>query len=112
MLRSQYERSLSSSSATIWDAGEVERTVTLTVFAEGIGTVLRALCERPGRWILITECGPYRYRQALACEDGALVAEVISNHWIEGTCDGHPRRRIAFETLDGCTQIRPTDPTG
>ena len=54
------------------------------MFAEGIETVLRALCERLGRWILITECGPYRYWQALAYEDGSLVAEEISNHWIEG----------------------------
>ena len=84
VLRSQHERSLSPSSATIWDAGEVERTVTMTVFAEGIERVLRALCERAGWWILITECGPYRYWQALAYEDGSLVAEVISNHWIEG----------------------------
>ena len=83
VLRSQYERSLSPSSATIWDAGEVERTVTLTVFAECIEAILRALCERTGRWILIIGCGPYRYWQALAHEDGSLVAEVISNYWIE-----------------------------
>lgn len=34
--------------------------------------------------MLIAESGPHRYVQALAFEDGALIAEVVSNHWIEG----------------------------
>ncbi len=84
VLRDQRERSLSPSSAPVWDTGAVERTITVTEFTEGIEDVLGALCERPGRWILIVECGPHRYWQALAFEDGSLVTEVISNHWIEG----------------------------
>ncbi len=83
-LRDQQERSLSPSSAPVWDAGGIERTVTVAEFTEGIGELLGAMCERPGRWILIADCGPSRYWQALAFEDGSLVTEVISNHWIEG----------------------------
>ena len=52
-------------------------------FSEGLEDVLGSLCRRPGRWILIAEVGPSRYWQALAYEDGSLVAEVASNHWRE-----------------------------
>ncbi len=84
VLRDQKERSLSPSSAPQWDSGQVEMAITVAAFTEGIEEVLGALCERPGRWVLIAECGPSRYWQALAFEDGALVTEVISNCWLEG----------------------------
>src|ERR1019366_6845505 len=43
------------------------------------------LCTRPGRWILIVEDErrPHRYWQALAFEDGSLVAEVVSNFYLD-----------------------------
>jgi hypothetical protein len=85
VLRDQREQSLSPSSAPLWDAGQVERTITMAEFAEGLEAVLRVLCESPGRWVLIAESGPYHYLQALAFEGGALIVEVVSNHWLEGS---------------------------
>ncbi len=82
VLEDQKDRSLSPSLASVWDSGEIDRDITMGEFVEGVEEVLRALTERPGRWILVAECGPYRYWQALAFEDGSLVVEVISNHWI------------------------------
>ena len=99
VLEEQHERSVSPSSAAGWDAGEVERTITMAEFAEAVGAVLRAISERPGRWIVITESGPYRYWQALAYEDGALVAEVISNHWIDGDLRWTPDQEIRLQEL-------------
>jgi hypothetical protein len=71
-LEQQKERSLSPSSAPVWDAGEVETAMTFGEFSEGLEGLLGTLCERPGRWILICEVGPYRYWQALAFEDGVV----------------------------------------
>ena len=83
VLEEQRQRSLSPSSAPNWDAGQVERAITLEEFSEGLEDLLGSLCCRPGRWILIVEVGPVSYWQALTFEDGSLVAEVASNHWRE-----------------------------
>jgi len=98
-LEEQHERSVSPSSAAVWDAGEVERTITMADFAEGLEAVLRAISERPGRWIVIAESGPFRYWQALAYEDGALVAEVISNHWIDEDFRWAPQQENRLQDL-------------
>jgi hypothetical protein len=84
VLTDQRERSLSPSAVPVWDPGQIDRTLTTAEFAEDVKDILRALTERPGRWILVAESGPYRYWQALAFEDGSLVTGVVSNHWIEG----------------------------
>ncbi len=81
VLEEQRERSLSPSSARNWDAGEVERTMAMEEFSQGMEGLLTTLCERPGRWILICEAGPHRYWQVLCFEDGSLAAEVASNYW-------------------------------
>ena len=99
VLEEQHERSVSPSSAAVWDAGEVELTITMAEFAESVEAVLRVICERPGRWIVITESAPYRYWQALAYEDGALVAEVISNHWIDGDFRWTPEQENRLQEL-------------
>jgi hypothetical protein len=99
VLEEQHERSVSPSSAAVWDAGEVERTITMADFAEGLEAVLRVISERPGRWIVIAESGPFRYWQALAYEDGALVAEVISNHWIDEHFRWTPEQENRLQNL-------------
>jgi hypothetical protein len=99
VLRDQRERSLSPSSAQLWDAGQVERTMTMAELAKGLEAVLRVLCESPGRWVLIAESGPYRYLQALAFEDGALITEVVSNHWIEGNFRWTPEQERQLQDL-------------
>jgi hypothetical protein len=69
-----------------WEQTRDEWTVTLADFAVGLTDLLRSLCERAGRWILIAEDArrPSRFWQALAFEDGSLVAEVVSNRYLEG----------------------------
>ncbi len=99
VLSSQREQSISPSFATVWDAGEVQQTIAMTEFAPGIEGVLKVLCERPGRWILVIEFGPDRYWQALAFEDGSLVVEVISNHWIEGELRWRPEQEEHLRDL-------------
>ncbi len=99
VLTDQRERSLSPSAMPVWDTGQIDRTITMAEFVEGVEDILRALTERPGRWILIAETGPYRYWQALAFEDGALVTEVVSNHWIEGQHRWAPKQEEELREL-------------
>ena len=60
--------------------------MTLAEFAEDLEDVLRSLCERPGRWILIAEdvAHHHHFWQALCFEDGSLHVEVVSNYHLEG----------------------------
>ena len=55
-------------------------TVPLATLACGLADLLERLCQRPGRWILIAEdaARPHIYWQALAYEDGSLLAEATS----------------------------------
>ena len=80
------EQRLSPSSVPHQKPQIVETSITFGDFAEGLEGVLKALCERPGRWILIAEDGrrPNRFWQALCYEDGSLYVEVVSNHYLEG----------------------------
>ena len=84
--RVQREQSLSPSSASDWSDGRLESTIALDGLAQDLGSVLRSVCQRPGRWILIVEdaARPHRFWQALAFEDGSLFAELVSNHYLEG----------------------------
>jgi hypothetical protein len=99
VLEQQRERSLSPSSAPVWDAGEIETVVTFSEFSDALESLLGTLCERPGRWILVCEAGPHRYWQALAFEDGSLVAEVASNHWREADDQMTPDEEGRLRTL-------------
>ena len=87
VLREQRERSLSPSSDTSWGDETLVRTVSLTEFEEGLECLLTSLCARPGRWILVAEdaAKPNRFWQALAFEDGSLVTEIVSNHFLRGS---------------------------
>lgn len=86
VLREQREQGLSPSTALSWDAGTVKVAIALSDFLAALEGVLTALCRRPGRWILIAEdaARPARFWQALAYEDGSLVVETVSNHYLEG----------------------------
>lgn len=110
VLQDQQERSLSPSLTPTWEAGEVERIVSMTEFAENLVGILRILCERPGRWILVAECGPYRYWQALAFEDGSLATEVISNHWIESEHRWTPEQEDELRELGWMVPDPPCRP--
>ena len=110
VLRDQRDRSLSPSSAPLWDAGQVERTITMAELSEGLEGVLRALCESPGRWVLIAESGPYRYLQVMAFEDGALIAEVVSNHWIEESSRWTPEQEGQLQDLGWALPDPPGHP--
>ena len=86
VLREQQERSLSPSSDPSWADETLVWTVSLTEFEEGLECLLTSLCSRPGRWILVAEdaARPNHFWQALAFEDGSLVTEIVSNHYLSG----------------------------
>jgi hypothetical protein len=86
VLQEQRDRSLSPSSDPAWGDDRLEQTMTLTRFAADLEDVLRSLCERPGRWILIAEDAAHHHHfwQALCFEDGSLHVEVVSNYYLEG----------------------------
>ncbi|MGD0312240.1 MAG: hypothetical protein ABSC90_07245 [Acidimicrobiales bacterium] len=86
VLQDQSERSLSPSSVPPRGQDRVESTIPLAEFEEGLMGLLGTLCERPGRWILIVEdsAQPNHFWQALAYEDGSLVAEIVSNFYLTG----------------------------
>jgi hypothetical protein len=82
----QEQRQQCLSPTLSWEQKQDEWTVTLGDFAVGLPNLLQSLCERPGRWILIAEDTrrPQRFWQALCFEDGSMVAEVVSNRYLEG----------------------------
>ncbi len=86
VLREQRANTLSPSSAAVWDDAAVVWTMTLGAFERGLEDLLVRLCRCPGRWILICEdaAHPNRFWQALAYEDGSLIAEVVGNYYLEG----------------------------
>jgi hypothetical protein len=108
VLQARREQGISPSSAPVWDAGQVEKVVTLAEFQEGLAALIEALSERPGRWILVAETDPDRYWQLLAFEDGSLVAEVVSNCWLEFD------KRWSTEQESRLSELgwRDPDPTG
>ena len=80
------EQGLSPSSAPRCAPQILETTISVGDFAQGLEDLLRALCERPGRWILIAEDAlrPHHFWQALCYEDGGLFVEVVSNYYLHG----------------------------
>ena len=84
VLAEQREHAISPSLGLLEGDGREEWTITLAAFSDGLEHLLKSLCARPGRWILIAEAAdrPPLFWQALAFEDGSLVTEVVSNHYL------------------------------
>lgn len=85
LLQEQRQHAISPTLVPCGDGNDQEWTITLSSLAEGLPGLLEDLCARPGRWILIVEDErrPHLYWQALAFEDGSLVAEVVSNFYLD-----------------------------
>ena len=86
LLQEQREQALSPSRTPVWGSDGAEEVVPLAAFERGLESLLGGLCPRPGRWILIVEDDARRahFWQALCFEDGSLVAEVVSDFYLEG----------------------------
>ena len=112
VLREQQERSLSPSSDPSWADESLVWTVTLTEFEEGLEYLLTSLCDRPGRWILIAEDAvqPNHFWQALAFEDGSLVTEIVSNHYLRGNDRWTGRQEPHWSAWDGSALIHQRRP--
>jgi hypothetical protein len=84
VLAEQRDHAISPSRGLLRGDGPEEWTITLAAFSAGLEDLLESLCARPGRWILIVESAerPHLFWQALAFEDGSLVTEVVSNHYL------------------------------
>jgi hypothetical protein len=108
VLKCQREQGISPSSVPTWDAGEVEGLVTLADFDDVLATIIEALSQRPGRWVLVAESDPDRYWQLLAFEDGSLIAEVVSNHWLKAD----KKWRTEQETRLGELEWNPPESIG
>ena len=66
-----------------WDEHRTEQDTTLAELGARLEGLLSRLVFGPGRWALIAEDGGGRYVQALAFEDGSLMAEVVSNNYLQ-----------------------------
>jgi len=84
VLLEQRQHSISPSSVEGGPQVRHERNATLWEIEQGLTSVLQRLLFDPGRWILILEDSrnSNRYLQFLAYEDGSLVAETTSNHYL------------------------------
>jgi hypothetical protein len=65
-----------------WDEHRTEQDTTLAELGARLEGLLSRLVFGPGRWALIAEDCDGRYVQALAFEDGSLIAEVVSNNYL------------------------------
>jgi hypothetical protein len=85
-VEAQREACLAPSLVSDWDDARQEWVLPLGRFESALEDLLRRLCRRPGRWILIAEDNVRRHHfwQSLAFEDGSLVTETVSNHYLEG----------------------------
>jgi hypothetical protein len=86
VLAEQREHAISPSLGPSEGSGVQEWTITIGAPSGGLQGLLESLCRRPGRWILIVKDKRRRHRfwQALCYEDGSLVTETVSNHYLDG----------------------------
>ena len=84
VLAEQREHAISPSLGLLRDDDGQEWTITLAALSDGLEELLDAQCAGPGRWIFFVEsvARPYLYWQALAFEDGSLMTETVSNHFL------------------------------
>lgn len=67
-----------------WSTGEIQSAKSIREVARDLEGLLARLTAAPGRWILVIEDARItsRYLQCLSYEDGSLVCEVASNHYL------------------------------
>jgi hypothetical protein len=84
VLAEQREHCISPSLGLSRPGGHLEWTTTFAALSDGLEGLLASLCRRPGRWIFIVEhaARSHLFWQALAFEDGSLVTETVSNHYL------------------------------
>jgi len=110
VLAEQREHAISPSLGLPGGDGEQEEwTVTLAMLSAGLEGLLAILCARPGRWIFIVEsvAHPYLFWQALAFEDGSLMTETVSNHYLAEEHRWTRAQEERFVALDLKWEIRP-----
>ena len=68
------------------DSARAEWNLPLGAFEVGLAHLLGSACQGPGRWILIAESGAHGHHfwQSICFEDGSLIAEFVSNFYLEG----------------------------
>ena len=82
VLEDQRERSISPSSVPVWSDEPLVKDISYSELSNDLHGLLKVICERPGRWILIVDDASGRCWQAQAYEDGSVTAEVASNHYL------------------------------
>jgi type III secretion system-like peptide-binding chaperone len=101
-------KALLSPSQALGDWDDHKSVVTSTVSEVGrcLGRLLRRYTRAPGRWIVIIREPevPGYYVQFICYEDGALVAEAVSNHYLPEAL------WLTGEQQDALTQLGWTHP--
>ena len=107
-----------------WDYHKSVVTTTVSEVGRCLGRLLRRYTEASGRWIVIISQPevPGYYVQFICYEDGALIAEAVSNHYLpeDSVADqgaGRLTRTVGLEAPspspgselgDGPPDVRPT----
>jgi hypothetical protein len=109
VLAEQRENAISPSLGLLEGGSHYEWTTTLAALSDGLEGLLESLCRRPGRWILIIEHDRLRHHfwQALAFEDGSLVTETVSNHYLPDEHHWTRRQEEQLLALGWEWHIRP-----
>jgi len=112
LLEEQRRRSISPSTVAPGPGAHRECSARLWEIEDGLATVLERLLLDPGRWILIFEHGANtaRYVQFIAFEDGSLVAETVSNHFLSDDSRWAPESEAALRTLGWSDPEAPRSP--
>lgn len=114
-VEAQREACLAPSLVSDWDDARQEWVLPLGRFESALEDLLRRLCRRPGRWILIAEDNVHRHHfwQSLAFGDGSLVTETVSNHYLEDSEDRWtPEEDLVSWHWDGSVRNHLEPPTG
>jgi hypothetical protein len=112
VLQEQRRHSISPSTVALGPGAHRERSARLWEVEGGLATVLERLLLDPGRWILILEHGANtdRYVQFIAFEDGSLVAETVSNHFLDEDSRWAPEAEAALRNLGWSDPDIPRSP--